>query len=124
MRRKAAILFGILFFLYMGFIVSTMGYPFPSSIVFMVLFTNLLASVAAVFMPKLVLIIYEEMVYHSERGLNRNTGKMFGILFFSINYYVQNILYRLPWYISRPLSLFFFLLLAFEMTGLHALYNY
>ncbi|KZZ84972.1 hypothetical protein [Bacillus sp. SJS] len=124
MRRIFAYITGVLFALYMGLAISNSNLPFPSSMFTILLVSNMLAALAAIFLPKLTLYFYEGMVYHKERSLNLNIARIGALIFFSLNYYVQNILYRLPWYFSRPLSILFFCLLFIQVVLIDLLFTF
>lgn len=96
--------------------------PLPSSTVGLMFTTNAIFAFVSIFLQRLVIVLYEANVYEKPNGIISYTFKYFAIFTSGMNYYIQNVLNRLPFFMNKMLAIIFFLYVsthAFILLGVY-----
>ncbi|MBM7691609.1 hypothetical protein JOC77_001016 [Peribacillus deserti] len=89
--------------------------PLPTSYVWLILFVNSLFALFSIFLPKMILYLYELNAFEEKDSVSTYFFKVIALAFSGLNYYAQNAIYRLPFVFSRLLSIAFFAFLLWQM---------
>lgn len=98
--------------------------PFPSTIIFLILSTNLLTAFYSVIFHKVAIGIYELNVFRENKSITDYTFKYIAILFSSLNYYVQSALRGLPLIINKLFAILFVIVLAMQLIVTGTVFTY
>ena len=117
--RKTNIPIGIfvfsIFSLFFGFAMSG-DIPYPNSALIIYLTINMVFAFVSLFVPTLIIKLYETNVYDESNGLVTDFFRYVAILVSSLNYEVQIVLARLPFVLQRLLGVIFIAVLLWELT--------
>ena len=97
---------------------------FPSTVVFLVLSTNLLAAFYSIIFHKAAIGIYELNVFKEQDSITDYTFKYIAILFSSLNYYVQVALKGLPLILNKLFAIIFVMVLAMQLIVTGTIFTY
>ena len=98
--------------------------PFPSTIIFLILSTNLLTAFYSVIFHKVAIGIYELNVFRENKSITDYIFKYIAILFSSLNYYVQSALRGLPLIINKLFAILFVIVLAMQLIVTGTVFTY
>lgn len=90
--------------------------PIPSSYIALMMMTNTIFAFFSIFVQRLVIVLYEVNVFEEPKSISGYFFKYIAIVTSGVNYYVQNVLSRLPFILNKLGSVLFFVLLF--VTGL------
>ena len=90
--------------------------PIPSSYIALMMTTNAIFAFFSIFVQRLVITLYEVNVFEEPKSIPGYFFKYIAIITSGVNYYVQNVLNRLPFILNKLGSVLFFVL--FFVTGL------
>ncbi|MBC8621948.1 MAG: hypothetical protein KZY76_18585 [Bacillus sp. (in: Bacteria)] len=117
--RKTNIPIGIfvfsIFSLFFGFAMSG-DIPYPNSALIIYLTINMVFAFVSLFVPTLIIKLYETNVYDESNGLVTDFFRYVAILVSSLNYEVQIVLARLPFVLQRLMGVIFIAALLWELT--------
>lgn len=88
--------------------------PYPSTLIFLILITNAMASVYSVIFHPIALGIYQANVFQEKTTVMDYIFKYVAIFLSGINYYVQTILLRLPLLLNKIIAIVFALFLLWQ----------
>ncbi|MEW9675103.1 hypothetical protein ABRT01_02775 [Lentibacillus sp. L22] len=88
--------------------------PYPSTLIFLILITNAMASVYSVVFHPIALGIYEANVLQEKTTMMDYIFKYVAIFLSGINYYVQMILLRFPLLLNKVIAIVFALFLLWQ----------
>lgn len=98
--------------------------PFPSTVIFLILSTNLLAAFYSVIFHNTAIRIYELNVFKEKERITDYTFKYIAILFSSLNYYVQVALKGLPLLLNKLFAIIFAIVLAMLLIVTGTVFTY
>lgn len=113
--------FGI--FTLISLTLSGIDVPMPSSYVPLLFASNAVFAFFSIFTQRLVLAVYETNVYETRNGFVSYFIKYVAIFTSGINYYVQNVLNRLPFLVNKLFAVCFFLSLVWIGFGIIGIFN-
>lgn len=90
--------------------------PYPNSVLIIYLTINMVFAFVSLFVPTLIIKLYEVNVYDESNGLITDFFRYVAILVSSLNYEVQIVLARLPFVLQRLLGVIFIAVLLWELT--------
>ncbi|WP_026692731.1 hypothetical protein [Peribacillus kribbensis] len=89
--------------------------PMPSGYVWLVLFVNSIFALFSIFIPRPILYLYEINVFEDKDTIGSYFFRGLAVAFSGLNYYAQDVIYRVPFLLSRLLSIAFFIFLVWQM---------
>ncbi|PLT29798.1 hypothetical protein [Peribacillus deserti] len=89
--------------------------PLPSGYVWLILILNTIFAFFSIFAPRPVLYLYEMNAFEEKDSIRTYFFKLIALTFSGLNYYAQDIIYRVPFVVSRLISIVFFLFLLWQM---------
>ncbi|MCD7035984.1 hypothetical protein LRR81_17205 [Metabacillus sp. GX 13764] len=115
---------GIFFLTLVSLTMNNIGIPYPSSTLLLLLFINSIFAFFSILIAKPILHLYESNVFENKRTTAHYLFQFLAIAFSALNYYVTNIIYRLPLYLRIPLHILFYLLLLWQLFLASGLYMF
>ncbi|MGG1629345.1 hypothetical protein [Rossellomorea sp. NRS-1567] len=97
--------------------------PLPSSYIPLMIAANGVFAFCSIFAQRLVVVLYEVNVYEENDSLIGYFNKYTAIFTSGINYYIQNVLIRLPFLVNKLLALCFFLSLVWIGFGIVGIFD-
>ncbi|MEN1967812.1 hypothetical protein WMZ97_06980 [Lentibacillus sp. N15] len=97
--------------------------PYPSTLIFLILITNAMASVFSVVFHPVALGIYQANVFQEKTTMMDYTFKYVAIFLSGINYYVQMILLRLPLLVNKVIAIVFVLFMLWQWFGVGKIFD-
>lgn len=81
--------------------------PIPSSYISLMITTNAIFAFFSIFVQRLVVTLYEVNVFEEPKSISGFFFKYIAIITSGVNYYVQNVLNRLPLIVNKLASILF-----------------
>ncbi|WP_110926774.1 hypothetical protein [Bacillus massiliglaciei] len=106
---------GIIFLTILASMLLGVDVPLPTSYVWLILFVNSLFALFSIFLPRPILYLYEMNAFEEKDSVMSYFFKVTAMAFSGLNYYAQNAIYRVPFVLSRLLSIGFFAFLLWQM---------
>lgn len=97
--------------------------PLPSSYIPLMIAANGVFAFCSIFAQRLIIVLYEVNVYEGKDSLTGYFNKYTAILTSGLNYYIQNVLNRLPFLLNKLLAMCFFLSLVWIGFGIVGIFN-
>ncbi|KAF0821941.1 hypothetical protein V7200_07960 [Cytobacillus firmus] len=97
--------------------------PIPSSFIALMIAANAVFAFFSIFAQTLVITLYEVNVFKKPNGILDYCFKYFAITTSGINYYVQNLLNRIPFILNKLVAAFFFIFLVATGFSLLGVFN-
>jgi hypothetical protein len=97
--------------------------PLPSSYIPVMIAANGVFAFCSIFAQRLVIVLYKVNVYEENDSLIGYFNKYTAIITSGINYYIQNVLNRLPFLVNKLLAICFFLSLVWIGFGIVEIFN-
>ncbi|CAN7151741.1 hypothetical protein [Rossellomorea sp. LjRoot5] len=125
MSRKKVVGFILVFVVFTLIACSLYGInvPLPSSYIPLMIAANGVFAFCSIFTQRLVIALYEVNVFEGKESLIGYFNKYTAIFTSGLNYYIQNILNRLPFLVNKLLALCFFLSLVWIGFGIIGIFN-
>lgn len=125
MSRKKVVGFILVFVVFTLIACSLYGInvPLPSSYIPLMIAANGVFAFCSIFTQRLVIALYEVNVFEGKESLIVYFNKYTAIFTSGLNYYIQNILNRLPFLVNKLLALCFFLSLVWIGFGIIGIFN-
>jgi hypothetical protein len=97
--------------------------PFPSTILFLLILTNIISAFVSILLQRLVIAIFNYNYYTEKESLFTLFYKYMTLAFFGLNHFAQLSLARLPFLINKLFSLIFFAFLVILWVFILHIYN-
>ncbi|UTE77700.1 hypothetical protein [Rossellomorea sp. KS-H15a] len=97
--------------------------PLPSSYIPLMIAANGVFAFCSIFAQRLIIVLYEVNVYEGKDSLTGYFNKYTAILTSGLNYYIQNVLKRLPFLVNKILAICYFLSLVWIGFGIVGIFN-
>ncbi|QHE63552.1 hypothetical protein FHE72_23075 [Rossellomorea vietnamensis] len=97
--------------------------PLPSSYIPLVIAANGVFAFCSIFAQRLIIALYEVNVFEGKDSLVGYFNKYTAIFTSGINYYIQNVLNRLPFLMNKILAICYFLSLVWIGFGILGIFN-
>ena len=97
--------------------------PLPSSYIPLVIAANGVFAFCSIFAQRLIIALYELNVFEGKDSLVGYFNKYTAIFTSGINYYIQNVLNRLPFLVNKILAICYFLSLVWIGFGILGIFN-
>ncbi len=98
--------------------------PFPSTVIFLILSTNLLVAFYSIAFHHVAIGIYELNVFKEKESVTDYTFKYIAILFSNLNYYVQIVLKGFPLIINKLFAIIFVIVLSMLLIVTGTVFTY
>ncbi|MDR7074422.1 hypothetical protein J2X07_003418 [Fictibacillus barbaricus] len=121
--KPASILLTILFCSLLSLIFVGIDIPFPSSILFLLVLTNIISAFVSIFLQRLVIGVFNYNYYTEKETLFSLFYKYMTLAFFGLNHFAQLALNRLPFLINKLFSLIYFAFLTILWLLIMQIYN-
>ncbi|WHY78037.1 hypothetical protein QNH20_02385 [Neobacillus sp. WH10] len=99
----------------MAYLFIGIDIPIPSSYIAVSILTNAIFAFCSIFLQRLVITLYEINVFEEPKSFLDFCLKYFAMITSGVNYYVQNVLNRLPFILNKLAAALFFVFLV--ITG-------
>ncbi|MEH7355322.1 hypothetical protein V7150_17330 [Neobacillus drentensis] len=86
--------------------------PIPSSYIGLMIMSNAIFALFSIFIQRLVVTIYEVNVFDEPKSIVGFFFKYIAVISSGVNYYVQNVLNRLPFILNKLAAALFFVFLV------------
>ncbi|UXH42992.1 hypothetical protein N5C46_15005 [Rossellomorea vietnamensis] len=106
-----------------SFSLSGINIPLPSAFVPLMIAANCVFAFISIFTQRLIIALYEVNVFEEKDSLGSYFYKYVAIFTSGINYYVQNVLNRLPFLVNKLLGLGFFISLMWIGFGIVGIFD-
>ncbi|MCR8849895.1 hypothetical protein NQ095_15865 [Rossellomorea sp. SC111] len=125
MSRKKVVGFILVFVVFTLIACSLYGInvPLPSSYIPLMIAANGVFAFCSIFAQRLIIVLYEVNVFEGKDSFIGYFNKYTAIFTSGINYYIQNVLNRLPFLVNKLLAICFFLSLVWIGFGIVAIFN-
>lgn len=125
MSRKKVVGFILVFVVFTLIACSLYGInvPLPSSYIPLMIASNGVFAFCSIFAQRLIIVLYEVNVFEGKDSLIGYFNKYTAIFTSGINYYIQNVLNRLPFLVNKLLAICFFLSLVWIGFGIVGIFN-
>lgn len=97
--------------------------PLPSSYIPLVIAANGVFAFCSIFAQRLIITLYEVNVFEGKDSLVGYFNKYTAFFTSGINYYIQNVLNRLPFLVNKILAICYFLSLVWIGFGILGIFN-
>lgn len=97
--------------------------PLPSSYIPLVIAANGVFAFCSIFAQRLIIALYEVNVFEGKDSLVGYFNKYTAIFTSGLNYYIQNVLNRLPFLVNKLLAICYFLSLVWIGFGIVGIFN-
>ena len=97
--------------------------PIPSSYIALMITTNAIFAFFSIFVQRLVVTLYEVNVFEEPKSIPGFFFKYIAIITSGVNYYVQNVLNRLPFIVNKVASILFFAFLMVAGFSIMTIFN-
>jgi hypothetical protein len=97
--------------------------PIPSSYIALMITTNAIFAFFSIFVQRLVVTLYEVNVFEEPKSIPGFFFKYIAIITSGVNYYVQNVLNRLPFIVNKLASILFFAFLMVAGFSIMTIFN-
>ncbi|URM32837.1 hypothetical protein LLY41_21540 [Cytobacillus firmus] len=97
--------------------------PIPSSYISLMITTNAIFAFFSIFVQRLVVTLYEVNVFEEPKSIPGFFFKYIAIITSGVNYYVQNVLNRLPFIVNKLASILFFAFLMVAGFSIMTIFN-
>ncbi|MGY0694826.1 hypothetical protein ACW2QC_18930 [Virgibacillus sp. FSP13] len=97
--------------------------PYPSTLIFLILVTNLMVSLYSIVFHPIALGIFEANVFQKKTTMLDYIFKYIAIFLSGISYHVQMTLLKLPLLINKLIAIVFVLFLLWQWFGVIAIFN-
>jgi hypothetical protein len=97
--------------------------PIPSSYIALIITTNAVFAFFSIFVQRLVVTLYEVNVFEEPKSIPGFFFKYIAIITSGVNYYVQNVLNRLPFIVNKLASVLFFVFLIVAGFSMMSIFN-
>ncbi|MCM3705271.1 MULTISPECIES: hypothetical protein [Cytobacillus] len=97
--------------------------PIPSSYISLMITTNAIFAFFSIFVQRLVVTLYEVNVFEEPKSISGFFFKYIAIITSGVNYYVQNVLNRLPLIVNKLASILFFAFLMVAGFSIMTIFN-
>ena len=108
---------------FIAYLFTGIDIPIPSSYISLMIITNAIFAFFSIFVQRLVIILYEVNVVEEPKSIGAFFFKYIAILTSGVNYYIQNVLNRLPFIINKLASILFFVFLVVIGIGVMSIFN-
>ena len=108
---------------FIAYLSTGINIPIPSSYINLMIVANAIFALFSIFMQRLVIILYEVNVLEEPKSLGGYFFKYIAILTSGVNYYIQNVLNRLPFIMNKLASILFFVFLVVIGIGVMGIFN-
>jgi hypothetical protein len=97
--------------------------PIPSSFIALMITSNAVFAFFSIFVQHLVVTFYEVNVFEEPKSIPGFFFKYIAIITSGVNYYVQNVLNRLPFIMNKLASVLFFVFLVVAGFSMISIFN-
>jgi hypothetical protein len=97
--------------------------PLPSSYIPLMIAANGVFAFCSIFAQRLIIALYEVNVFEGKDSLVGYFNKYTAIFTSGLNYYIQNVLNRLPFLVNKLLAICYFLSLVWIGFGIVGIFN-
>ncbi len=108
---------------FIAYLFTGIDIPIPSSYISLMIITNAIFAFFSIFVQRLVIILYEVNVVEEPKSIGAFFFKYIAILTSGVNYYIQNVLNRLPFIMNKLVSILFFVFLVVIGIGVMGIFN-
>ncbi|WP_338472886.1 hypothetical protein R4Z10_09255 [Niallia sp. XMNu-256] len=115
MKKNIGLALAVVFWTFVAFMHAGINIYIPSSYIAVMMLTNAIFAFFSIFVQRLVMVLYEVNVFEEPKSISGYFSKYTAIFTSGVNYYVQDVLSRLPFILNKLGSLLFFVLLF--LTG-------
>lgn len=113
----------IIFIMLFSLIFLGAGIPFPSTIVFLMITTNLMVATFSIIFHPFTIVIYEANVFKECHTTVDYLFKYIVIFTSSINYHIQRLLQTLPLLWNKIFAILFVVLLIWQLFGVISIFS-
>jgi hypothetical protein len=108
---------------FIAYLFTGIDIPIPSSLFSLMIITNAIFAFFSIFVQRLIIILYEVNVVEEPKSIGAFFFKYIAILSSGGNYYIQNVINRLPFIINKLASILFFVFLVVIGIGVMGIFN-
>jgi len=115
MKKTVALVLAVGVWTLIALFFTGIDIPLPSSYIAVSIMTNAIFAFCSIFLQRLVITLYEINVFEEPKSFLDFCFKYFAMITSGVNYYVQNVLNRLPFILNKLAAALFFVFLV--ITG-------
>jgi hypothetical protein len=123
MKNFAAFVLAVGIWTVFAIFLTGIDVPIPSSYIALLITSNVVFAFFSIFVQRLVITLYEVNVLEEPKSIPGFFFKYIAIITSGVNYYVQNVLNRLPFIVNKLASVLFFVFLVVAGFSMISIFN-